>query len=86
MSNVINFHPVKSKLFNFYEVVDKSGESIWAGEGEGEAITWLRRHIDEGARVLVSAWDAPDMDAHLVGEPIDITNIIINAFKEGIKL
>ena len=86
MDNVINFHPADTKLFTFFEVVDEQGISIWGGEDEGEAVKWLRLNLRDKAKLLVSAWDSPDEDAHLVGQPIDITGIVLHAFKEGLRV
>ena len=86
MSNVINFHPADTELHSFYEVTDSRGVYIWGGEDEGEAVKWLRLNLRDKAKLLVSAWDSPDEDAHLVGQPIDITGIVLHAFKEGLRV
>lgn len=86
MDNIINFHPTDTQLFNLYEVTDTRGVALWGGENFSEAITWLRRNLRDGARLLVSGWDSDDEDAHLVGKPIDITDITLHAFKEGLRV
>lgn len=85
-SNLYTIHPEKSDLILLYEVVDKQGIPLWGGEDELEAIKWLRLNLRDEARLLVSAWDSDDEDAHLVGQTIDITNIILEAFKEGLRV
>lgn len=75
MSNLINFHPRKSDLFSFYEVVEADGQTCWGGDSPADALTWLKL-APVGSRVLVSAWDTDDEDAHIVGQPIDITDIL----------
>jgi len=81
-----SMHPPKSDLVLLYEVVDTQGRPIWGGEDEAEAIKWLRLNLRDGARMLVSAWDSAEEDAHLVGQSIDITGLVLYAFKEGLKV
>lgn len=80
MSNLINFHPRKSALYNFYEIVEGDGQTRWGGDTPYDALTWLKL-APVGSRVLVSAWDTPDLEAHLVGQPIDITDILLLALE-----
>jgi hypothetical protein len=86
VSNVYTIHPPKSDLILLYEVVDKQGRGLWGGEDSLEAIKWLRLNLRDEARLLVSAWDSDEEDAHLVGQSIDITGIILEAFKEGLRV
>jgi hypothetical protein len=44
---------------------------------------WLYLAPDR-SRLLVSAWDSDEEDAHLVGQTIDITEIIQEARKVGL--
>ena len=85
-SNVYTIHPPKSDLILLYEVVDKQGRGLWGGEDSLEAIKWLRLNLRDECRLLVSAWDSDEEDAHLVGQSIDITDIILEAFKEGLRV
>ncbi len=85
-SNIYTIHPPKSDLILLYEVVDKQGRGLWGGEDRSEAIKWLRLNLRDEARLLVSAWDSDEEDAHLVGQSIDITGIILEAFKEGLRV
>jgi hypothetical protein len=75
MSEIIAFHPKVSPLFTFYEVVDSQGIAEWGGNDPVEAVQWLRRS-PVNSRLLVSAWDAEDEEAMLVGQSIDITKIV----------
>jgi hypothetical protein len=74
-SNLYTIHPKKSELILLYEVVDESGRAEWGGASAEQAIQWLSLAQRE-ARILVSAWDSDEEDAHLVGQTIDITEIV----------
>ena len=72
MGKLIAFHPPKSELKLFYEVVEPDGETRWGGERAVDAISWL--HLaPRGSRLLVSGWESDDLDAQPVGQPLDIT-------------
>jgi hypothetical protein len=75
MNEVISFHPKVSPLFTFYEVVESEGTAIWGGNDAIEAVQWLRRS-PLNSRLLVSGWDADDVAAQMVGQPLDITKIV----------
>jgi hypothetical protein len=81
-SNLYTIHPRKSELILLYEVVDESGRAEWGGASAEQAIQWLTL-APADARLLVSAWDSDEEDAHLVGQTIDITEIIQQARKVG---
>ncbi len=80
MSNVIPFHPPKSALILLYEVVDKEGNAEWGGNSERDALAWIASS-PTAKRILVSGWESDDDDAHLVGQPLDITAIVREASK-----
>jgi hypothetical protein len=82
VSNVYTIHPPKSELILFYEVVEPEGENTWGGANAEHAMQWLTL-APSGSRVLVSAWDSDEEDAHLVGQTIDITEIIQHAREVG---
>jgi hypothetical protein len=86
MDNVFSIHQPKSDLILLYEVVGEDGHPVWGGEDASEALKWLRSNLADRARLLVSAWDSDAEDAHLVGQTIDLTQIVMAAFKEGLKL
>jgi hypothetical protein len=73
--NIYTIHPRKSELILLYEVVDESGRAEWGGANAEHAIQWLSLAPRE-ARILVSAWDSDEEDAHLVGQTLDITEIV----------
>lgn len=75
MSNVISFHPKKSPLILLYEVVDENGNAEWGGNNPEHCMQWLSL-APNNSRVLVSGWDSDEEDAHLVGQSLDITDII----------
>jgi hypothetical protein len=82
VSNIYTIHPPKSELILFYEVVTPEGENEWGGASAESCIQWLSL-APSGSRVLVSAWDSDEEDAHLVGQTIDITEIIQQAREVG---
>ena len=78
LSNVISFHPKKSDLILLYEVVDESGVAEWGGNNPEHCLQWLNL-APAGSRVLVSGWESDEEDAHLVGQSLDITELIVKA-------
>jgi hypothetical protein len=82
VSNVYTIHPPKSDLILFYEVVEPDGANTWGGANAEQCMQWLTL-APNNSRVLVSAWDSDEEDAHLVGQTIDITEIIQRAREVG---
>jgi hypothetical protein len=74
----MSFHLPNTGLINLYEVVDSTGTPLWGGESGYEAIIQFR-NSPVNCRLLVSAWDSDADDAHLVGQPIDITSAVVSA-------
>jgi hypothetical protein len=74
-TNLYTIHPKKSDLILLYEVVDGNGDTEWGGENAEHCMQWLSL-APSNSRVLVSAWDSDEEDAHLVGQTIDITAIV----------
>jgi len=75
MGDVIAFHPPKSELILLYEVVGEDGHAEWGGERPEEALKWIA-NSPTAMRILVSGWESDEEDAHLVGQPLDITEIV----------
>ena len=74
LGKVIAFHPVRSPISLFYEVIEPDGETRWGGERVFDAISWL--HLaPKGSRLLVSGWESDDIDAIPVGQPLDVTEL-----------
>ena len=80
MNNVIPFHPPKQELILLYEVVDEGGNAEWGGNSEREALAWIAAS-PTATRILVSGWESDADDAHLIGQPLDITAIVREASK-----
>jgi hypothetical protein len=78
MGEVISFHPPKSALILLYEVVGDDGNAEWGGNSEREALAWIA-NSPTATRILVSGWESEEDDAHLVGQPLDITAIVKEA-------
>lgn len=78
-----NFHPKEYDLINLYEVTDDQGVALWGGNNEGEAIFWYLKGSQTG-RILVSAWDSNEEDAYMIGRPVDITDIVTQAYEYGV--
>jgi hypothetical protein len=74
----VSFHLPNTGLINLYEVVDSTGTPLWGGESGYEAIIQFR-NSPVNCRIIVSAWDSDADDAHLVGQPIDITSAVVSA-------
>lgn len=77
-AEIISFHPRKSDLILLYEVVGEDGKAEWGGNSEAEALAWIVIS-PTATRILVSGWESEDEDAHLVGQPLDITAIVREA-------
>jgi hypothetical protein len=75
MSNVIAFHPPKSALILLYEVVDETGTPEWGGERPEEALKWIA-NSPTAVRILVSGWESDEEDAQLIGQPLDVTDLV----------
>ena len=70
----MSFHPKKDYEL-FYEVTNFDGETMWGGASEHDAIEWFYRS-PVGSRLYVSGWESTDLDAHPIGQPLDITALI----------
>lgn len=75
MSNVISFKG-KTTNVSLYEVTDEQGIAIWGGGDTTECVRYWR-NSPVNSRIYVSSWSEDGEDAHLVGEPIDVTYLIL---------
>jgi hypothetical protein len=75
MGDVISFHPPKSSLILLYEVVDEAGNAEWGGERPEEALAWIA-NSPTAVRILVSGWESDEEDAQLIGQPLDVTDLV----------
>jgi hypothetical protein len=75
MSNVIAFHPKQSDLILLYEVVGEDGHAEWGGERPEEALAWIA-NSPTATRILVSGWESDEEDAQLIGQPLDVTELV----------
>ena len=76
MGDVIAFHPPKSDLILFYEVVGEDGIALWGGTEPSEAMIWFGSLWLETRRLLISAWESDEEDAQLIGQPLDVTELV----------
>ena len=75
MSNVISFKQ-RTNNVTFYEVVDPQGIAVWGGGDVTECVRyWRNSPVD--SRIFVTAWVEEGEDTVLVGEPIDVTYIVL---------
>ena len=75
MTNVISFKG-KTTNVSLYEVTDEQGIAIWGGGDTTECVRYWR-NSPVNSRIYVSSWSEDGEDAHLVGEPIDITPLVL---------
>ena len=83
MSNVISFKNTATDYVDFYEVVDDQGIAVWGGGRTEEAIAFFRQSV--GNRLYVSQWAESDLDARMIGQAIDITDLITEAIKNTLE-
>jgi hypothetical protein len=75
VSNVVSFRG-KTTNVTFYDVVDSQGIAIWGGGDVTECVRYWRRS-PVNSRIFVTSWSEDGEDAALVGEPIDITPLVL---------
>ena len=83
MSNIYTIHPPKSDLILFYEIVEPDTGIRWGGGSCIDAMQWFYL-APIGSRLLISAWDSDEEDAHMVGQTIDVTDLVQQARKVGL--
>lgn len=82
MSNVVSWIPKPNNRILMYEVLDENDRSEFGSEKEGEALLWFSRN-PLNKRIVVTNWFADDEDASPIGEPVDITAIVLASIAEG---
>lgn len=82
MSNVVSWIPKPNNRILMYEVLDANDRSEFGSEKEGEALNWFTRN-PLNKRIVVTNWFADDEDASPIGEPMDITKIVVAAIAIG---
>jgi hypothetical protein len=75
MNNVISFKQ-RTNNVTFYEVVDPQGIAIWGGGDVTECVKYWR-NSPLNSRIFVTDWAEDGEDATLVGQPIDVTYLIL---------
>lgn len=73
MSNVVSFK-AKTDYLPFYEVLDNNRVALFGGSAE-EAVKWWRNN-PLSAYLVVSNWVEEGEDARMIGEIVDITELI----------
>ena len=63
-----------SKPINFYHVIHNEVD-IWNGGKEWEAVQAYRQ-APAGSRFVVTLWDSDEDEAHLIGQQVDITDLV----------
>lgn len=82
MSNVVSWIPKPNNRIVMIEVLDENDRSEFGSESANEVIAWLSRN-PLGKRVVVTNWFADDTDASPIGEPVDITALVLAAIAAG---
>ena len=59
---------------NFYQIT-LGGEDLWSGGKEWQVVEEWRK-APPGSRLIVTLWDSEGDDAHLIGQQIDITDLV----------
>lgn len=73
-SNVVRFK-AKTDYIPFYEVLDSQRVVVWGGGSPSEALDFWR-NSPSAFYLVVSNWVEEGEDARMIGETIDITEII----------
>lgn len=82
MSNVVSWIPKQNNRIVMYEVVGEGDKSEFGSENMLEALNWFTRN-PINKRMVVTNWFADEEDASPIGEPIDITSILLSAIGYG---
>ena len=79
---VTSWIPKPNNRIVMIEVLDENDRSEFGSESANEVIAWLSRN-PLGKRVVVTNWFADDEDASPIGEPVDVTSIVLASLAAG---
>lgn len=82
MSNVVSWIPKQNNRLVMYEVVGEGDRSEFGSDNMLEALNWFTRS-PLNKRLVVTNWFADEDDASPIGEPIDITGIVLASIASG---
>lgn len=80
--SVVSWIPKPNNRIVMIEVLDENDRSEFGSESANEVIAWLSRN-PLGKRVVVTNWFADDEDASPIGEPVDVTSIVLASLAAG---
>ena len=82
MGNLVSWIPKPNNRIVMIEVIGEGDKSEFGSESANEVIAWLSRN-PLGKRVVVTNWFADDEDASPIGEPVDVTSIVLASLAAG---
>lgn len=83
MGTVLTFKNTDTDYLDFYEVTDDQGIAVWGGGQAREAVAFFRQSI--GNRLYVSKWVEEGLEARMIGEAVDITDLITETIKNTLE-
>jgi hypothetical protein len=69
-------------MSNNYYIISPYGEQVWAGKDESTAIERYR-DAPLDSQIFATLWTGDDDEAHLVGQPINVTHLVNQAIVSG---
>lgn len=82
--NVVSWIPNKDNRVIMYEVLNDEDKSEFGSENALEALNWFsRNYYPLNKRIVATTWFADEEDASPIGEPMDITKIVVAAIAIG---
>lgn len=82
MSNVVSWIPRQNNRVIMYEVLDENDRSEFGSESVNELLGWFSRN-PLNKRIVATTWFADDNDAAPIGEPIDLTALVLASIAQG---
>lgn len=83
MGTVLTFKNTDTDYLDFYEVTDDQDIAVWGGGQAREAVAFFRQSI--GNRLYVSKWVEEGLEARMIGEAVDITDLITETIKNTLE-